>query len=483
LTGPSGLLPNTKGNSMRARGNAVGEQPVNWSVNSKMDGIPNVFSLLRIEMSEAILGELIPVMNAIHSTNYSYRFWKIILGDYINAIISRRNELNEIVINQMPGWDAINSHSAPTLKQRIVADAKNLVKNLTSPNALSNCNQVLRKHDSITTGFPDIEMVSNELGQPLENYHPVPFANGDKSKRKKAEKLASAMTDVFFKNAINLLPIAYVEFFDKLMSAVQLVRPSDKTFHVHGPLSLFTKFVVSKYIENGAKLYWYQHGAYYGEFIGHNSHFYESSVADVYRTWGWKIKPNDEPWKAYRLEKFRKEYLKFPRQRHFDFLMCFPDVFDENLGFYETMTQYFLQNIDPTKYANLLARPRPLNKLRSHARKLSFINDKRVSIDSGLTSMAEVTSRCKLVVQFTVPSTNFLECFYVDHPTIGILANDQPTDAVRPYYDFLLKRGVLHREFASLVRHLNTVDIDQWWTETVHHPVYREFKNTFLRTP
>jgi putative transferase (TIGR04331 family) len=280
---------------------------------------------------------------------------------------------------------------------------------------------------------------------------------------------------------VKQLPKIYVEYFDSLYNKIPLVNPEEKIFHAHGLPVFYNSLLIAKYLNHGAKLYCYQHGAYYGELIGHNSHYNESSVADEFRTWGWKMKPNDVPWKAYRLEKFKLQYDAVPKTKEFDFLMCYPDVFHANQDFYKKISDYFLTNINSGSYKKIMARPRPMNKMFSHAGRLSFITDSRVTIDSGLGSMPKIIARCRLVIQFTVPATNFMECLYVDHPTMGVLDNDQPTDIVKPYYDFLMQQGVLHDNFNSLVEHLNKIDLDEWWAALIKEPMYLQFKNEFLR--
>lgn len=66
-----------------------------------------------------------------------------------------------------------------------------------------------------------------------------------------------------------------------------------------------------------------------------------------------------------------------------------------------------------------------------------------------------------------VPSTNFLECVYVD----------QPTDLVKPHYQFLSEVGVLHSYIQPLSQHLNRIDVENWWCEVKNRAEYREFKN------
>jgi hypothetical protein len=450
-------------------------------LNKAYNVVPDVVSLERIQISEDIFTLLAPVMNEVHGKNYSFRFWKIVMNNYVNAAVSIMHLLKEQEINGGIPLLPINSHHIPTFKQKIIARLPALIKHYKTYGNLSKMNRVLAEHNDVSIGLPDLDIVRKDTGYSIPLYYPVYPGKGNSKKRALVNKIAARYSNLFHRNIIKRLPQVYVEYFDKDYNSIRLVEPASKTIHTHGLPVYYNSLLIAKYIEHGAKLYCYQHGANYGEMIGHNSHFYESSVADEFRSWGWKIRSNDVPWKAYRMEKFKLMYDGFAKTGSYDVLMCYPDMHLLNIDFCKSATDYFLTNINADEYKKILARPRPLNKLFSHAKNLSFIQDSRVTIDSGLTNMAEVVSKCKLVIQFTVPGTNFMECIYVNHPTMGLLENDQPTDAVKPYYDFLLQQGVLHNSYVSLVDHLAKINVDEWWASVIKEPMYLQFKNEFLR--
>jgi len=447
-----------------------------------VDGnVPGAFSLDRMEISDRVFHLLMPVLNEVHGVDFSLRFWKIVMNDYVNAVISIKDLLEQEGVNIPPSLLAVNSHHIPTLKEKLMARFPSVIKHYKTYNNLNQILHILSSNDHVSIGLPSLDVVRKETGSPLPLYYPIYPGKGNRRKRKLVNTIAQRYTDPYQKNIILGLPQVYVEFFDRDLDRIKLSSPEKKVFHTHGMPPYFNALLLAKYTEHGAKLFCYQHGAYYGELIGHNSYLHENSLADEYRTWGWKMHPNDRPWKAYRLEKFKQDYDTVPATADFDFLMCYPDVHGGIIDFYKNSTQYFLDKIDSSKYKSLLARPRPMNRIFSHAKRLSFINDSRVTIDSGLGKMAEAMGKCKLVIQFTIPATNFMECLYVDHPTIGLLDNDQPTDIVKPYYDFLMQQGVIHKDFISLVNHLNRINVDEWWAAVVKEPKYLQFKNEFLR--
>lgn len=442
--------------------------------------VPGVVSLKRIAISNRFFDLLAPVMNEIHGKNYSLRFWKIVMSDYVNASVSIMHLMEKREIKGSIPLLPLNSHYIPTFKQKIIARLPAVIKHYKTYGNLRSINKVLAGNDHVNMGLPDMEAVRKDAGCALPLYYPIYPGNGNTKKRELVNKIATRYTDLLQYNLVKRLPQVYVEYFDKDFNGIDLVNPASKTIHSHGLPLYHSSLVIAKYIEHGAKLYCYQHGAYYGEMREHNAHIFESSVADEFRSWGWKIRSNDVPWKAYRLEKFKLAYDSFANTGAYDVLMCYPDLDHINVIFCKEVTDHFLANINGN-CKKIMARPRPLNKLFSHAKNLSFIKDSRVTIDSGLSNMAEMVSSSKLVIQLIVPGTNFLECLYVDHPTVGILQNDQPTNVVKPYYDFLLEKGVLHTGYESLVDHLNKVNLHEWWASVIKEPMYQQFKNEFLR--
>jgi putative transferase (TIGR04331 family) len=435
----------------------------------------------RYELSDKLLAILTPVMNEVHGTTYSHRFWSLVMAPYVNAVLSVQRLFEQQPITAKPGLFAVNTFRPLTAKQVIKANMVRYAKFCLGLKHLVKNKRVLKYEHNILIGFSGIEYIVKALGTPVCNTTFLFYGHGDTSKRKIVNSIACRYDDTFYRNLITQLPKLYVEFFTQAYNSIPLYNPAAKTIHLQMVTSETTEFLVAKYIEHGAKLYWYQHGACYGEYVGHNAHHNESNIADVFRSWGWKIKPNDEPWKAYRLQKFKDNYDSSITTKKHSLMLCYTIVYPANEKKMAALTDFFLTNISKEKYNSILARPRAINKLNSHSHLLHFIKDSRVTIDTGLTDMALLTRQCELVIQMMVPGTNFLECIYVNHPVMGILVNEQPTDMVKPYYDFFVNNGVLHYNFDTLIQHLNNIDIQQWWQHLIQQPMYLDFKNTFAR--
>lgn len=440
----------------------------------------SAFSSERLTLTDEITRKLASMLNEIHDADFSERFWKIILGTYINAVISRKKFLSSKDMELNPLFEPINAVSHPGFKKRFMKKLRYLLKSNQTSGNYSKIRSLLVDNNDVAFGFHDPVSIKKDIGSYLPDYFPS-LNKKNSVKRHKAIALANKQEDIFYRNVLKQLSQIYVEYFDGILEMIPLENPEKKIFHVSLLDSFFSKFLIAKYLEHGAKLYYYQHGAYYGELVTHNAHKNESAIADKFITWGWKIYDKDVPGKAYRLEKFKREYDSKVTNFVYDCLFCYPGINNANREQYQKYTEALATKLDKDKYEKLIARPRPSSKLPFIKHKIGFPVNKEITIDSAKKGIVDTMVKTRLIIQFTVPSTNFTECLYVDHPTIGLLNNDNPTEVIKPFYDFFLKIGVLHHDFDSLIAHLNKIDLDTWWAEVCSTQEYKEFKNTFLR--
>jgi len=446
------------------------------------DDVIKSMSALRIELSEELYGRLTGVMNEIHRTGHSERFWRILLEGHVKAVISRIKLLEKQPVYRKPEMFPFNKHSFPTVKEIAKQRLIDFVKHLKSAPKKRRVNTALMENNKIRIGFFEYPNLDREgIGARLPNYHPFVYGRGDREKRRRANGIADGIEEPFFSNVVRQLPTILVEHYEKMILSAGIFSPEEKELHVHTTQTVFNEFLIANYVEHGARLFWYQHGSYYGEYRHDSAHHYEHSVADEFRTWGWKIKEKDRPWKAYRLEKFRRDYIRANVKMDRDLLIAYSRVGSGKREKFKEVTETLLSQLDEEKFGKILARPQPSNKVYSHRSELDFIDDDRVTKTSGLNPMAEEMKRCRVVLQLSVPSTNFLECIYANHPTVGILKIDRPSEIIRPYYDYFLQVGLLHHTLESLTSHLNSVIIEEWWDRVSKDRQFIDFRRTFAR--
>jgi hypothetical protein len=447
-----------------------------------VNDITSAMSPLRVDLSQKLYNELASVMNEVHGTDFSNKFWKLIVQAHVNAVVSRKKHLDSADLYRKPDLYPINGYDFPDFKEKFKYGLIHTVKHFINRFNRKKIEELLQKQNEFRLGFPEVLNLDKDIGGvALPLYYPVFFGRGEKNKRAKVNRIAERYKDIYYRNLIRQLPQIYVEHFKKIFESIPLAQPEKKTLHVHISFGFYKDLLIAKYVENGSRLIWYQHGSSYGEFRGDSAHHFEHSVSDEYRSWGWEIKEKDVAWKAYRMELFSMQYQKYTRTGQFDLMLCFPQMNGEYRKLYSGITDFLLEHLDADIYRRILARPRRSNKIHSHASQLSFIENERIIKSSGLPPMMKEMSECRAVLQMEVPSTNFLECLYVDHPTIGLLRNDQPTEVIQPYYDFFLKEGVLHEDLESLASHLNSIEIETWWEELQQKEMYLSFKDTFIR--
>lgn len=447
-----------------------------------LTNLKSTFSPERQELSEKYVAILADVLNELHGERYSLRFWTFLLRKYVGNVITNIDSYSspdfEIVLTS----ETVSGFGRPSLQKKIKNEITQFIKGLKTSKNDTKLFELIEVYDSLHIGFAELDEVNIDLGIKLPAYAPNFFFKKNKKLRRQLSVFANKHEALLIQNMINGLPKLFVEGFKKVMDTIPLYNPTSKIFHYH-IASSFYEWLLAKYTENGAKLYWYQHGAYYGE-LQYGGHVRERKLADVYRTWGWKIEEKDEPWKAYRLLNFIKNYKEDNSPRKYQLLLVFGPIngaYTDTQYYTEFMEEFDLL-LDSGNYNSILARPRPTSKVFSRKGDLSFMqNYSYVEISSGLQPIAEEIAQSELVFQVSVPSTNFLECLVINKPVVGILNNDQITSVVGPFYDFLLEKKVLHLTLESLVLHINDLDVATWWNAVSVHPTFVAFKETFAK--
>lgn len=441
--------------------------------NQKWSRINEVFALL------------VPVMNKIHKINYSQRFWVSLIGEHVIACVNRENLMSDLILNQKPHLLPINAWTFPppsrVRKMLLIYYAKAFSKSTSIERVLdivkSNCN--------ICLGPRGKELERQGLGVFCPDHIPFLYVPNKKA-RSIALSLADKEKNIFFSNVIRQLPTFYVEYFQSSLKRIRINDPENKTFHVEHS-SPFMNILMAVYMEKGSKVFRYQGGGFVGEtqssLMGS-----KYTIVDKFRTYGWKIHEKDEPFFAIRLEEFKKEFQKQQKSAASDLLISYNNIDrSEVKDYYKKKSEYLFDKIDKTKYKNIILRPRGYSRRVNNGTILDFIKRPDfVTVDKGMKMMYEIMRHSKIVIHWSHPSTNFLECIFVDHPVLAIYSEDQPvfyepTEIVKPYYEFFLEHKVLHPSVESLVAHLNQTNIEEWWKNVVQLKKYQEFKNTFAR--
>lgn len=436
----------------------------------------------RLALADHLVEVLSKALNHTHQTSFSLRFWAFVLTPYVNTLTASFSFLSNSLNTGQPSLERFSCRKVSAL-ERFRTWVIRVGRSFLSTGRMSSMKMILKEHNSLSIAFPRLVQVEKEIGARVPVYYPFLRTKVSGALRMRLREFLSADDSLFIRNSVLNIPQVYVEHFDSILDSIPLYHPEAKTFHLHGDMesSLYLRFLVALYAERGSQVYWYQHGGFYGEIVRHFAYHFESKLSDKFFTWGWRIGKNDVPWKAYRLEAFRLDYANVRSRTSYDCMLCFPLISSYNRTLIESATRYFFEKINRDKFGRILARPRPKSKIFSAKGDLLFLDDAVAVKSTGQRPMVREVKSSGLIIQMKHPSTNFLECLYVDHPCIALLMNSDPTDIVKRYYDFFLSVGVFHLNIATLVDHLNSADIDMWWAEVVRHPMYKSFKTEFLR--
>ncbi len=163
---------------------------------------------------------------------------------------------------------------------------------------------------------------------------------------------------------------------------------------------------------------------------------------DLLLTYGWSIDRQDQPFFAVRLHEFADEYSEQQRGAgQIDVLAIYDRAETKNkLEYYKLCTELLCSQLDRAKYPTVRLRPRGYTRLLSSRKSLIPYGPTRdVELDRGTGKLAKLCRKSKVVVHWMHPSTNFLECIFVDHPVTAVWTEQEVTDIVRPYYEFFRK--------------------------------------------
>ena len=432
---------------------------------------------------ELVLATLSATMNAVHATSFSEKFWSDILGTHVRICFRRKEILSSTVPSDPLPLEDFISPNIPRARDIRTSDLLiiarsmgNLITGSSAPKLDSQCTNVLVGKRMLIFDVPNAKL--------WEPRWPLPLF-GNRKKRKKLMALAIQQPNTFLRNVCLRVPRFYVEYFDVILNRLKKLKDVSRlTFHIEhdkGP----SRIALAYFREKGAKIVFYQTGSYFGDFDGVPPvSFYRR--ADVVRTYGQRLNEKDEPYYAVRLEEAAELYFKHAaKRRDIDLLVVYNwSIKNVNLrDHYIEATEYLGANIDKAKYSRVVLRPRGKTRKLSNRSQLGVLRHKiTADIDSGMVPLPALCARSTIVLHLEHPTTNFMECVFVDHPVVTLLTNDRPTDLVAPFYDFFLAQGVMHADIASVVEHLNTVNIERWWAEIVQSEQYIEFKRTFTRS-
>jgi putative transferase (TIGR04331 family) len=418
-----------------------------------------------------LLDSAYPVLNQLHGVNRSRRFWSILLHRYLalwiyyGGKVPDRPSINTTRRSSRLRW-LRDARYFPGEARRRAATAYLLRSPLLSARSIltgfhENCYTIARLVDQPASWLPRNKFhgtrdlaVRNVLGEMIESID-APLA----------------------RMALEGLPASYVEYFRGVYESVQVADASAKEFHASYLVNIETQMTVARHVEEGSRLTFYQHSAEYGELCNYVWHHAQAGLADRFRTWGWKLHKNDEPYLALRLMKPAR--LLF-RTKSGSGTWLYVIVRSRHIETTHSVQRRFFGVLSDRGAATIVIRPRILKADPAENQIIDGVRSRVQSIDDGYSRMVDLVREAELVILDGFPSTAFMECVTADVPVIAIVPEGTAfTETAGKFYDEFFRIGLLQRSPELAGDFLNGLSVGSWWRDVRQLDCFREYLSTF----
>ncbi len=308
---------------------------------------------LLIDLYEDILDQLYSQLNSYHKKNYSKRFWRIVIGPWLNyftsLIYERWGTIENVFKNYKIKKVYVNNYKekhipfnmdkfivfifSDTWNQSIYREIvlnfnkqnieicpldkkDDLKKNLEHSNKTSIKNLliklILKKKIFNFNSKKKILFFSTNLDNEKKNLitkklsktiflPPIPpFISDFKINYENRKKLSlrtknnDEFNQFLVKKIKENIPIIFLELFNKHLDYLKTYDYPENPDHLITASGLNHNSNMSRYVaeklENNSKLIFMQHGGCYGQYLYHWPEYHETEVSDKYLSWGWTDK-------------------------------------------------------------------------------------------------------------------------------------------------------------------------------------------------
>jgi hypothetical protein len=428
-----------------------------------------------------INSKLYLIYNRAFGLDYTEEFWLFTLNDYFKTCYNRKQFLSNETYKHKFFFLPKNSRELVGIKERALSFVKYILMSV-----YIGCSKkmfarfISSNNNEISVGGRAKRLEHEGYGTALPFYFPLNlFAVDNLKSRKKLIKSSYVVEDIFLQNILRETPYFYfmaISFLNTLISRGLYTPEKIYYEHVRSP---FEYFLMAYCQMKGTQVIHCQPGGFFGE-VSFNPSFLVYQTHQSVLTYGWKSCAKDIPGKAFRLYDYadiynaEREKVTGPSSQVF-LPLSLADEYTK--PHYIKLYEHLKQRLDKKAYSGILLRPRPLSKYINNTKLIGYLNiDERTIVDNGMSSPAVSAARCCITIQPQLPTTNFLESIFVDQPTVAIDTNNAPSHHVKKYYEALHRLKVLHKDEVSLVDHLNTINIENWWSTVTKDSEFIEFR-------
>lgn len=439
-----------------------------------------------IVIKKRILPDLVNVLNSYHETNYSTRFWQILIGhwldSYLSILINRRNSLIQAIDNHkisnsifldigsnnfIPNDTSdlhrllLNSEWNSSLDLRII----NLIRKNIFPVKIIKRDylksELIHKTVNLKTSAIDINLqtilqkfvrkkepfiISTYLPHTIENFTQLSFGMIPKNwnyrsdfaipnesnlilRKRLTDELSRNWKDIFTELFFDLFPVCFLEGFQDLQNKVESYNWPKRPKFIFTSNNFATdeefKYYTAVKTEQGVKYFIGQHGNNYGTSAYHLG--VEEVVADHFISWG----NGNKSTKVKVGFNFKTAGVKIRHNskgqislllNHLPRRQFSWDVYAEHGSYFEQQIN-FIKALQSETFSILKIR------LHSASKQINYYEkEKLLSVNENLSfideskSFYEMLTESRLVV-YSYDSTGLLETLALNIPTVAFWQN------------------------------------------------------------
>ena len=118
------------------------------------DDVISATSKYRHDLSTDLIKGLTPILNNLHNVNHSERFWRIILNEYLNSVITKKRLMENKDFYDRLLVFPINSFTTISLSNNLKKIFVNLSKHIISNTKVETINTIVKNNDDLCFSFP-----------------------------------------------------------------------------------------------------------------------------------------------------------------------------------------------------------------------------------------------------------------------------------------------------------------------------------------
>jgi putative transferase (TIGR04331 family) len=331
---------------------------------------------------------------------------------------------------------------------------------------------------------PDVKISEVNINLELRNKLNSPKGNDE-------------FTSLLYQLIPSQMPKCYLENYQELNSKSKTKFPKNPKVIVTANAHYFNegfKVWCAYHMENGAQLVGMPHGSHYGAALWSSNETHEKKVADHYLSWGWEDEKNSHviPFPSIQLAGTQKKirfdskggilWIGLSRPRYLNSCHSAPRGC-EMLEYIDDQ-KVFLRALDSKVKKILKMRPYHSDyEWNVKGRLIDAIPDLQFS-DKKKTLNQELCESRLLISSYN--SSPILETLSANFPTIAFwdFNHWELRDTAIPYFEDLVRVGIVHKNPASAASKVNEVYQDPmlWWLSPEVQEVKKRFCSQFART-